>query len=104
MVLGTLDVGLAWEGPTILYDGVSEIQLEDYADFWIPPSKHHFGFSARREIGLAGPSFYLKNAFSMPLWFLILVFSAILFVVWRKTRGGVRTAAAFPVEVEKQHA
>ena len=35
----------------------------------------------------------------VPYWFLILVFSAVLLVVWRKTRGGVRAIAAFPVEV-----
>ncbi len=35
----------------------------------------------------------------VPFWFLIIVFSAVLFFVWRKTRGGVRAAAAFPVEV-----
>jgi hypothetical protein len=47
-----------------------------------------------------GEPFELKIVF-VPFWFLIVVFSAALLVVWRKTRPKINPKMAFPVEVTK---
>ena len=45
---------------------------------------------------------YDEFELAVPYWFLILIFSAVLFFVWRKTRPKLNPKMAFPVEVKSQ--
>ena len=45
----------------------------------------------------ASESFDAMNMVSAPLWFFLLCFSALLFLVWRKTRPKIDPRTAFPV-------
>jgi len=40
---------------------------------------------------------------AIPFWFPILIFSVVLFLVWRKTRPKIKAGGAFPVEVVEKH-
>jgi hypothetical protein len=50
-------------------------------------------------VGLGAHGYAL--AISIPDWFLILVFSSLLFLVWRKTRPNPHPQTAFPIEIGK---
>ena len=70
------------------------------AQFWpkVDPALHlHslFGFS------IGGPFLFVRSGYeySIPYWFLILVFSLTLFYAWRKT-GPQKRPTGFPVEVK----
>ena len=92
--------------------GVLDLDAEKWHDGWYrtvrPIPGVHFWpegtFGLRSFLGLtyfsnkAGSNFYID----VPYWFLILIFSAPLFFVWRKTRPLVK-GRAFPVEATAQH-
>jgi len=61
----------------------------------------YLGFYSQMIGGGAYP--YPMRVLGVPYWFLIVVFSALLYVVWRKTRSKANPKSAFPVEVERQH-
>ncbi len=61
--------------------------------FWPRLFTDHFSF-----LGFGYYSGFSITTIEVPYWFLILVFSALLFVVWRKTRPPVK-GRAFPVEL-----
>jgi len=66
------------------------------AQFWPGAyDRPRYGFGVQHR----GRDHYYDTSLVVPFWFLNVVFSAILFVVWRKTGAKVRAAAAFPVEV-----
>ena len=52
-----------------------------------------FRFSLRDAYGGSGPHF------SIPYWFLIVAFSIILLLAWRKTRPALNPKSAFPVDI-----
>jgi hypothetical protein len=60
-----------------------------------------YKFESMHKYDLRGPRYGQWMA-AVPFWFLIVVFSAVLFVVWRKTRPKIDPKTAFPVEVGKQ--
>ena len=67
-----------------------------YARFWpFHPRVNYFGGFVYFHESITTNTLHLLQA---PWWFLILVFSAILYVVWRKTRPR-GTGRAFPVEL-----
>ena len=71
-------------------------------NFWprdTPDSHAFIGFGLGRMLYEPGTVYWL----SMPYWFLIVVFSAVLFFVWRKTRPKINPQMAFPVELGRPH-
>ncbi len=73
-----------------------QIEPQTYAQFWPDyrgvNSFLGFRYSDRHNMT------HTSTRLGAPWWFLIIVFSAILFVVWRKTRPR-GTGRAFPVEL-----
>jgi hypothetical protein len=68
------------------------------AHFWpvdYPDSRSYLGFRFACFDEMARYDYL----FAVPFWFLIIVSSAVLFFVWRKTRPKINPKTAFPVEV-----
>jgi len=93
--------GTIWGSVTIQYDHYAppiglqcDVYRESEAHLLLHPDIGFLGF------GYSGPP-YGPHALFMPYWFLILVFSSVLFIVWRRTRPKVNPATAFPVEMGK---
>src|ERR1035437_8125782 len=61
------------------------------------PDSHYFLGFRRLNHGLETPAYWYD--FTVPYWFLIAMFSAVLFLVWRKTRPKIYRGGAFPVEM-----
>ena len=91
---GTVDV--RWGTITGQSDGwVCQTTPEAYVHFWpVDFVDTFFGFSYLLESTTPSTLTLLQA----PWWFLIIVFSAILYVVWRKTRPR-GTGREFPVEL-----
>ena len=95
---GVIDVNFVqFTGAIHLTDGWQMgIWPQDEAHFWTLGTEHYFmGFGFIRYAGERDAFGYM---FAMPYWFLFVVFSAILFFVWRKT-GEPKPGRAFPVEM-----
>ena len=74
-----------------------EVALRDgLRHFWRPwPDPAFLGFRISHHPQDMGGWYCL----SLPYWFLIIVFSLVLFFVWRKTRPKLNPATAFPMEM-----
>ena len=93
-------LGTEWGSVALIYDS-SDQGPPDWTLEMPPLSAAHFihprsflGFSYRTP----NPT---RRAIVVPYWFLMLVFSGILWFVGRKTRPKPNPATAFPIEMDK---
>ena len=71
--------------------------------FWLPEyllSHSFLGFGGEHVVDRRRGSGFDVYSVYVPIWFLILLSAAVLFLVWRKTRPKIDQLRAFPVQVE----
>ena len=103
---GIVIVNYGWYGEARYNGWYYEVNSTATAHFW-PKDAPHFqyvlGFGFRQlEVTKVGDGTvtYIYDL-AVPFWFFIVVFSAVLFFVWRKTRPKINPKSAFPVELDK---
>ena len=97
---GTVQMSFARSGQNSFRNGWSVEAIPQDACFWPSDNTlyHYFlGFSFNHNVDRPNKADWIYDL-CVPFWFLILVLSAVLFFVWRKTRLPVK-GRAFPVEV-----
>ena len=98
-------IGIRWSTNNLTSYGWEKDVIPEEAHFWPgrnPDSQSFLGLDFRYfQFGTGHSQFGTGDLYvlDVPYWLLIVVFSTVLFFVWRKTRPKPNPKTAFPVEV-----